>query len=293
MCRGEKMLREADKSTVRFAMVWAVVVGSALADPAIVLDNGAIRVEIDPQVFAVRFVGIPGGANFLSPLPAEASARNPDTWVDAGGLQTDLLPFVAKDPAVRRGPAQVIEKRSDYVALLGPASGVSGMRVKKEVQLIGAKPQGRFRVSIMRVGPGEKSVSIRNTARLDAGVTVRLERDEGEPRMLAGSETLTPYIVKSRKYWLIPVPSTSPARGVIVGAVVPTVTVVNKSGVWRRRLVSMPDKSAKLPQSSTVLCLLDDATKTYGVAVQSPSMAVSGGAVAALEEEWEVDWRVR
>jgi hypothetical protein len=287
------MLSEVERRPVRIASIWVVAAGLALAEPTVILDNGAIRVEIDPQVFAVCYVGIPGEANFLSPLPVDAAARDPAAWVDAGGLQTDLLPLTRQDAAVRRGPAKVIEQRKDYVALLGPPSAISGMQVKKEVQLLGTSPRARFRVSVLRVGAGEDAVSIRNTARVGPGVTLRLDRSEGAPRMLAGSETLEPYFVKSRKYWIIPVPSTSPARGVIAGALVSTVSVVNRSSVWRRHLAAAPRPGDVLPKDCSVLCLLDDPTQTYGVAMQGPTASVRSGAITALEEDWEVEARAR
>ncbi|MCL4693037.1 MAG: hypothetical protein KJ060_11075, partial [Candidatus Hydrogenedentes bacterium] len=186
------------------------------------LDNGAIRVEVDPALFSVRFVGVPGGANFVAPLPVDETVRESEDWVDPGGLQTDVLPYTARDAASRRGPAEIVEQREDYIALLGPPSEHTGMRIKKEIQLLGREPKARFRVTAMRVAGESGDTAIRNTVRLSKGTTIRLLRDEGDVRVLAGADAITPAVVKSRKYWLIPVPPTSPMDGVILGAFVPT-----------------------------------------------------------------------
>ncbi|GMV90245.1 MAG: hypothetical protein AMXMBFR82_00230 [Candidatus Hydrogenedentota bacterium] len=261
-------------------------------DP-IVLDNGAIRVEIDPAVFSVRFLGVPGGENFLASLPVDDAARESEDWIDPGGLQTDILPYTARDAASRRGPAEIVEHREDYIALLGPPSEQTGMRIKKEIQLLGREPKARFRVTTMRVAGEPGDTALRNTVRLRRGTTIRLLREEGDVRILAGADAIAPAVVKSRKYWLIPIPPTSPMDGVILGAFVPTLIVVNDSGSWTRRLVTMPEEAKETPHEATVLCVLDDATGSYGAALQGKLESVANGRVQVLEEEWTVESRGR
>lgn len=262
------------------------------ADTAIVLDNGAIRVEFDPEVFAVRYVGLPGGNNAIEPLPIASGVQQRD-WVDAGGIQTDLLPFTGKDAAVRRGPGKVLEVRADYFAALGPPSPVSGMQVKKEVQLAGKEGRARFRVTALRVGPGEGPCAIRNTARLPLETSVRIDRKEGEIRRLSGEGGLGPFVVRSLKYWIIPVPPTAPAEKVVLGAFASGCAVESKTALWTRTLPDKPAGAGDVSNGCTFLCVLDDETKTYGVALQSATATLATGTSISLEEEWRVDRRGR
>lgn len=270
------------------AICWVL----SATDP-IELDNGAIRVEVDPALFSVRFVGVPGGANFVAPLPVDETVRESEDWVDPGGLQTDVLPYTARDAASRRGPAEIVEQRADYIALLGPPSEQTGMRIKKEVQLLGREPKARFRVTAMRVAGEPGETAIRNTVRLRSGTTIRLLRDEGDVRVLAGADAIAPAVVKSRKYWLIPIPPTSPMDGIVLGVFAPTLIVVNDSGSWTRRLVTMPEEAKGTPHEATVLCVLDDASGSYGAALQGKLETVANDRVQVLEEEWTVESRGR
>jgi hypothetical protein len=264
----------------------------AETDP-ITLDNGAIRVVVDPDLFSVNFVGCSGGKNFVEPLPVSPEVRARTGWVDPGGLQTDVIPYTASDAAIRRGPAKVIEQRADYVAMLGPPSESTGMRIKKEVQLVGREPTARFRVSAMRVTGEVTETTIRNTVRLPRGSTVRLMREDGEIHVLAGADSVAPAVVKSRTYWLIPVPPTASMNGVILGAFVPRLMVVNASGTWTRRLVNMPGTADDVPNGSTFLCVLDDASGTYGAALQGSAEKTAKEDLLVLEEEWTVERRGR
>lgn len=272
--------------------VFTVLMLIAGADP-VVLDNGAVRVEVDPAVFSVSYVGFPGGENFVEPLAVDDALRNGTDWVDPGGLQTDVLPYTARDAASRRGPAEVVEQRPDYVALLGPPSEQTGMRIKKEVQLVGREAKVRFRVTAMRVAGDVNETAIRNTVRMRQGTTVRLLRDEGEVRALAGAKAIAPAVVKSKKYWLIPIPPTSPMDGVVLGAFVPSLIVVNDSGSWSRRLITMPPGAAKAPHECTMLCIIDDRSGSYAVALQGGMESVDNGTYQILEEEWTVESRGR
>ncbi|MFA6240380.1 MAG: hypothetical protein WC655_05605 [Candidatus Hydrogenedentales bacterium] len=268
-----------------------VLLFGGAAEPAIVLDNGAIRVEFDPEFFVVRFVGVPGGENAVAPLPVKSGVIGEREWVDAGGLQTDLLPFTGEDPAIRRGPGKVLDVRSDYFAVLGPPSSVSGMQLRKEVQLVGREGKARYRVTALRVGPDAASCTIRNTARLAGTSTVRLDRKEGEVRVLAGDGPLAPFVVRSLKYWLIPIPPTAPAEKVVLGSFVSGCTVENRSGSWVRKMHNKPAKEEDVPKGCTFLCVLDDATKTYGAALQGPTETLETGESMSLEEEWKVERR--
>lgn len=263
------------------------------ADPTYALDNGAIRVEVEPRLFAVRFVGFKDKQSFVLPLAVEAPVAQGADWADAGGLQTDLIPYTGKDAATRRGPAEVLEYRNDYLAMIGPPSEVSGVRLKKEIQLDGDAPRAHFRVIAQRVGKDPVKLALRNTVRLPAKNTVRLERTDGDVRVLAGADSIFPSVVKSRRYWLIPVPPTSETKGVILASSISSLSVANDSGTWTRTLVDPPKEMAQVPNESTFLCLLDSATNSYGVALQGRLVELKTGELTTIEEEWTFEKRGR
>ena len=275
------------------AAIWIIAVAALCADPAYTLDNGLVRIEVEPRLFAVPFVGFAGKDNFVAPLSVDVAVADGSDWADAGGVQSDVLPYSGKDAAVRRGPAEVIESRSDYIAMLGPPSASSGIRLKKEIQLDANAPRAHFRVTAQRVGAGPATVAIRNTIRLGPKSTVRIERTDGEVRVLAGSDTPLAGVVKSRRYWLIPVPPTVQQRGLVLGAFVPRMSVANDSGTWTRTLVHPPADASKAPNASTFLCLLDSVSGSFGAALQGALAEVKTGEFVAIEEEWKFEKRGR
>ena len=107
----------------------------ASAQDIITLENGPLRIEIDPAVFNVRFVGFPGGKNFVESHHVEERERGGPGWLDPGGVTTDLIPLEAEDAALRRGPAEIIESSDRHVVLLGTESAELGVRIKKEIRL--------------------------------------------------------------------------------------------------------------------------------------------------------------
>ena len=261
------------------------------ADSSVVLDNGTVRVVVEPRLFAITFVGFSDKPNFVSPLDVSTDLREGSGVADAGGLVTDLIPYNPKDAAVRRGPAEVIEQRDDYIAVLGPPSEVSGARVKKEIQLDADAPRVHFRVTVQCVAAEAGSFAIRNTIRLPEKNTVRLERTDGDVRVLAGSDIPYTGVVKSRRYWLIPIPPTKDLRGVVLGADASQMIIVNDSGTWTRKIVDPPVDKSSVPNASPFLCLLDSRTGSYGAALQGATTEIKSGAFVTFEEEWTFEKR--
>ena len=273
--------------------VWLFGLALFSAESSIVLDNGTVRVVVEPRLFAITFVGFSDKQNFVSPLEVSAATREGNDIADAGGLVCDLIPYDQKDAAVRRGPAEIVEQREDYIAMLGPPSEVSGARIKKEIQLDADAPRAHFRVTAQRVAAEAGSFAIRNTIRLPEKNTVRLERTDGDLRVLAGSDVPYTGVVKSRRYWLIPIPPTKDLRGVVLGADATRMIVVNDSGTWTRKIVEPPVDKSKVPNASPFLCLLDSRTGSYGAALQGATSEIKSGELITLEEEWTFERRGR
>jgi len=263
-----------------------------LNDP-IVLQNRGIRVEVDPDLFTVTHIGTPRGVNFLRPLPVTKAERTGVGWVEAGGLHTDLIPYEGSDPALRRGPAEVVEHTPNRVVLIGPPSKSTPVRLKKEIRIYPGYAKASMTVTVEAVGNATVRCAVRNTARCGPDTSLRIEKSDGAIRPLAGTASPFPSVVKSRRYWIIPIPPTTETSGVVLGAFVPKVTHQNKSGTLTRRILTMPAGSGSVPNRCTFLCLLDDETRCYTSALQGATLEIRPGAPAVFKEEWTIKKRGR
>jgi hypothetical protein len=271
-------------------MIWVYACAVLLAASPVVLDNARIRVEIDPELFSIRFVGAPGGRNFLEPLFVEENTRRSGDWADPGGLVTDVLGLEERDAALRRGPAVVADQSAVHVLLIGPESRTTGLRLKKEITLAPDTAAARLTCSLLSNRPEAQRLALRNMVRVAPGATIRLPRRAGDLRSLSGAPATAPLVVKSMLYWLMPVPPTSPVRETLLGSESASVELQSENGVWTRRSAAMASPEA-FPKGQQSLALLDDATKSYGLALQSPEQEVSLAHPLVWTEEWTFDAR--
>jgi hypothetical protein len=271
-----------------------LLISAAIAQAdLLVLDNGAMRVELDARLFSVRYVGLSEGKNFVEPLAVAKEVRHGTEWADPGGLHTDVLPFDDKEAALRRGPADIVEHTDHSVRLVGPPSPKYGIRTEKEIRLHANKPRALYSVIVRAVSEESGEWAVRNTVRVPLRSTLRVDRADGTIAALAGTESILPAVVKSSNYWLIPVPPAGRMKGVALGAFVPRVRLQNESGVWTRRLVTMPGTAKQTPQQSTFVCVLDNETRSYGAMLQSETAKVSPLAPLVFREEWTIEKRGR
>jgi len=264
---------------------------ACLCAGSIVLENGAVRIEADPQLFSVQFAGFPGGPNFVDPLRVEEADRAGAGWVDPGGLLTDVLPAPERDAALRRGPASVELQDSHSVVLLGPPSEKFGIRLKKEIRLAGDEPKARYTVTLLASAQDAQRYALRNTMRVPLRNTIRIDKDKNEIVPLAGLDKLAPAVVRSMQYWLIPIPPTSPMSKVVLGARVRSFSIENRSGVWTRTMAESTPEPSGADASTPFFCVLDDTTRSYGAALQSAPQDVSLGAPLVVAEEWQFERR--
>ncbi|MCL4218671.1 MAG: hypothetical protein KJ052_16925 [Candidatus Hydrogenedentes bacterium] len=263
----------------------------AQASPPIVLDNGAIRVIVDPQVFAVTFIGVPGGSNFLLSQPLTEEEREGGGWVESGGLHTDLIPYVEGDEALRRGPAVVTLQEPDRVVMEGPASDARKVKLTKEAQLYPGQAKARFRVTAHAATDEPVVLALRNTIHLPASCTLRLEKAGGAIKVMSGADNLSPAVVSSMQYWLIPIPPTAEINKVVLGTTHATSEVQNIDGYWTRRLLTESTLEAAGGAEPRLLCLLDDETKSYVVSLQGPRTRATPEMPAHIEEVWSLKVR--
>lgn len=271
-------------------MIWTHACALLLAASPVLLDNGSIRIEADPDLFTIRFIGTSGSPNFIEPLFVEENIRQSGDWADPGGLLTDVLGMETRDPALRRGPAAVADQSPLHVLLIGPESRANGLRLKKEITLLPDRPAARLTCTLLSSKPETQHLALRNMARLVPSATIRLPRRGGDLRSLSGAPATAPLIVKSMIYWLIPVPPTTPVRDTLLGSDTATVELQTRAGVWSRRSAAIATPDA-FPKGQQTLVLLDDATKSYGLALQSPEQEVSLAHPLIWTEEWTIDPR--
>jgi len=264
---------------------------SVMMADAVALDNGAMRIEVEPSVFSVRFVGFPGGSNFLDPLYVSPEDSAGTAWLDPGGLVTDLVPLDEHDGPLRRGPGEVLEHRKDYVALLGPVSKATGLRMKKEFKIDEKEAKALYTVSVSVVGPKAVSCSVRNTARLATGSTLRVEKTDGTIRVLAGADSILPAVVNSNQFWIVPIPPTARMKNVVLGAFIPKVVHLTNQGSWTRRIVNPPSEAKSVPSESSFVCLLDSDTRSFGGALQGATAPLEPCCAMVFEEEWTLEKR--
>lgn len=269
---------------------WTALFVCLCAGP-IVLENGAVRIEVDPQLFSVQFAGFPGGPNFVDPLRVEDAARTGMEWVDPGGMVTDVFPAAEHDAALRRGPASVEFQDGRSAVLLGPASEKLGIRLKKEIRLAGDEPKARYIVTLLAPSQDEQRWALRNTARVPLRSTIRIDKDKNEIVPMAGLDKLTPAVVRSMQYWLIPIPPTSPMSNVVLGSPVRSFAIENRSGVWTRTMVAPTREESAADAPTPFFCVLDDATRSYGAALQSARQAVTLGDPLVFIEDWQFERR--
>lgn len=265
------------------------VLGALFLAP-VLLDNGHIRIEVSPEDFQVLFVGIPNGINFLDVVSVETDNPGEHT-VHQEAFCSDVLPYKGLDPVLRYGPAVVKELSREHIVTESPFSSMYGVRLRKEIRLYPAQPKASIRVTVLSESDVPMDMAVRNTARLPQDTTIRIEKKGDTMKVLAGADTLAPWVVNSVRYWLVPIPPTSRADEVILGAFTEEVELENETGVWVRRILDMPREADTLPQQNSFLCLLDEKTHTYAGVLQSPWFPCSKTAPLDFREVWTIKKR--
>lgn len=253
----------------------------------VVVENASVRIEIDPRVFAARYIGFPGGLNFLETVSLSAEERHGTDWADPGGLTTELLPGAGQDAAVRRGPATVIEQTPLSATLLGPVSDKSDVRVKKTFQIDPAK-EGTvyYTVALLAAEPGTRRLSVCNTARVPPGTTLRVTRADGMLRILAGPEAYLSAAATPTGEWEFRIPPTEDFERAVLAGFVSKVVLQREDGIWVRRILTMPADASEVPHEATFAGVLDKANAVYAVALQGAAAEVTLAEPLVFREEW-------
>lgn len=267
----------------------AAVLFSSVGAP-LALDNGKIRIELEPRTFSVRFIGFPGGNNFLEPAHLTQTELAGTAWLDPGGLFTDVLPVRSEDAVLRRGPAEVVEQREDYVLLLGPEHPESRWRVKKEVQLARDAAELTYKVTVLSALKDERDIRIRTTARLDWSGALLVPVAPGRMSLVRGAfEDVSELLEFPEETYTVPLRSRKLRTRAVLSSASPEVTMATDFGVWKRSLEirsALPDPEAE--NRIRTLALLDDPSHTYEAALEGAQSGTNVGSPLVVVEHWSV-----
>lgn len=270
-------------------MLLAGALLSALSGP-VALDNGKIRIELEPRTFSIQFIGTPGGDNFLEPIHLTATELDGAGWIEPGGLTTDVLPARPEDAVLRRGPAEVVEQRDDYVLLLGPEQPDLHWRVKKEIQLARDTAELTYKVTVLSSLKDERDVRIRNTARMAWIGSLNVPVAPGRLTLVRGSFAgMVDLLNDHETDFKIPLlPPVDRERAVLAS---PSAEVSHEtpSGTWTRRIEiysALAEEGAE--NQIRMMALLDDASHSYQSALEGAQSGVNVGAPLVVIEHWKV-----
>lgn len=273
-----------------YSLCIILVAGAAPAGP-VVLENQHLRVEIEPRTHSLRFFGRPGGWNFLEPVHLTTTDLNANGWIEPGGLFTDILPLERANADLRRGPAEVVEHRPDFLLLLGPEQAATGWRFKKEFLLTRDKAELVFKLTVMSNRKEEREVRVRTTAQLGWAGTVYLPREAGRLALLRGTwPGVEDLLTSEDSYYVLPLTTSVARRRAVLSSPAATQIVQSPAGVWTRRIEV---RSAVAGEESALhtrsLALLDDPSHTYQVALEAGQRGVNVGAPMIVQEFWTLE----
>lgn len=265
-----------------------VLLGCLAADP-VVVENSFVRVEVEPDLFLIRYVGVLDKHNWLAPLGLNQSQGENGLSSNFGGFGCTLVSPDVPDLAFPSGPAEIVNKNPLRVVLLGPESKKFPVRLKLEIQAPVAA--GNIMVTVTAVASGNVpgKFALRNTACIAQGTTVRINTSDGEFLPLAGTTSVVPIANKSFCYWLIPLPSPGLQQQVVLGAHVPQVSFHKTPYAWTRYCGGTLEESRAYMDGSNLICALDGEKREYRVTFQSPLAEVRPDSPLVLKEEWSFE----
>ncbi len=266
-------------SAVMFMALWGA------PSDAVVLDNGAMRIEIDPGRFNVRFVGAPGGDNFLDPVFRAVRAPADAGPPPSGGLITQILPF-PDDAVLANGPAEVLDQGPGYVVLLGPVSPGNGLRVRKEIRLADTEPRAVFTVTVLSEKAGPTAIVIRNEARVPIGSVLRAATGRGPLQVI---EAPGPLDLQVNNLVSIAVPLADMPYRVVLGALTEALFHVRGRVTWSRQMADIHAPGNVFPDQRNAVLELDRPANNYLAAMNGASGRVTSASPVVFREIWVIE----
>ena len=266
---------------------WLTALWLPFGAAGVVLENDAIRLELEPRTYSIRYLGQPGGPNFVDPLYLTERQHNEPGLVQPGGIMTDVLPVSEADALLRRGPASVVVHRPDYLLLMGPKSSISDLQVKKEYRLHGDQARITYRVSVLSSRKEERPITIRVTAQIPWGASLILPpRPEGGLQLVRGAfPGYTDFVAPSGSNYRVDLARREGRAHAVLKTLGGATSVETRFGNWTRS-GAMHSAGEDASSPVQIIALVDDASLTSQIALESTQTGVNVGAPLIYEEEW-------
>lgn len=275
---------------MQFLGACIVLMGTLTApgNTPVVLENESIRLELEPRTFSVRFVGFPGGKNFLDLIHLPASAIAGPGWLEPGGLTTDLIPETENSALLRRGPAELIAHERQYVLLLGPKDDARQWRIKKEYFLTPGQSEVRYKVTVLSPVKEERPVGVRITAQLPEVGELRFPGAAGTLGLLSGDFPGFALLeAGGADASVIPLAGGGMRRRAVVEIPAAMLVYETPFGQWTRSMEVLSGLgSGEDATPSRALLLLDDDTHVYQAGLDVMQAGINVGAPLVVQERW-------
>lgn len=269
-----------------------LLIGCWAADP-LLLENGRVRVELDPALATVVYAGIPGKLNWIGPPEAPMGTSPDDQKPAFTGFVSELVAQNGQDMGFQPGPVEIVSQTPLQTVFLGPVSAKYPVRLKTEIQLADTGGKITYTVTAVATDTVPGVFALRNTVRLPQNTTLRINTGDGMFRPLSGAKTIFPVVSKSFGYWLLTVPTAGLYKNLVLGAHVTQVSLHNSANIWTRFPRETFDGVRKYLDDSNILCRINDETREYRVTLQSPLGEIRADAPLAFQEEWSIEYMSR
>jgi hypothetical protein len=260
------------------------------APEVLALDNGAIRIEIEPELFAVRFIGRPGGENFLDPIYVRDTVRNSEGVAESGGLTTIVEPLGLRAAVLSRGPARLIDSGPYHVVLIGPVAEESGLRIRKDFRIDPKEPKAWYTVTVLSLNKEPVELSVVNSAAIPMGTTVWAREPEGASIRALEDDLGALQVEKvGGGVSFLPRSLRVAGRKGRWGGSAGGAAFKNSTGIWVRKIDGpLADTQAYNDEAPLVFSINDTAMR-YGVDMRSPRTSVDSATPLIHREIWQLE----
>ncbi len=181
-------------------MVLAIAFGATTHAEVIALDNGAMRVEFDSELFAIRYVGVPGGINLLAPFHLPERLRTDGAaHLDPGGITFSLQRGGL--PARADGPAEIISKSATEVVALSSSFGDPAMKLHVDLRLDPKTADATLRIEVRTEATQAADAAIVTTTSLAPHVALRVPKSDATIRAALPEAATASLFVDAGESW--------------------------------------------------------------------------------------------
>ena len=255
----------------------------------VVIENAGVRVEVDPQLMAVRYIGPPEGPNLVEPLHVEKRDRRLGEWLDAGGITWDLTAAPGHDAALRRGPAEVLAHTDSRIVLLAPASDASPYRLKLEIALPASRPEVSVVTTVTTDAAGTAApVAVRCAFRVRPGALVGTYDSRSTTVYPLDNPNAADGLVINQWDGIL-FDAGAPGARPLIAAALGDSAVIDRHGL---KLIREVEGGAAPPaeyvRAANLLAVSDPRTHTYGLVMESPRASIDIANPLVYREVWRL-----